>query len=188
MELIFFSLFIFKIMVFVSIGPYCITANILKEYGKQKQAFPFDWIFSSLQMIEHCITDKFTTFLNSTYYDSLSIRKATRHLFYQNMLDTDLLVQYFQAVGHDKSPVESPVFNHHDMLDNSDYDKFQQRTRHLLDLIESEENNIHMCFMYCNFYTVEFNDLVEFSKKLLDHKNIRVIGIFENSNEKNNPL
>ena len=88
-----------KTMVFICIGPYCITAHILKEYGKRKEAFPCDWIFSSLQMIEHCISDKFTTFLNSTYYENFSFGGATRHLFYQNMLDTDLLLHYLQAVG-----------------------------------------------------------------------------------------
>ena len=71
------------------------------------------------------------------------------------------------------------MFNHNDMLDNSEYEKFQRRTKRLLDLIESEEK---ICFVYCNFYTVEFDDLVEFSKKFFDRKNIRVIGIFENGN------
>ena len=163
-------------MIFISIGPYCITAEILQKHDKRKQSFPFDWIFSSLQMIEHCITDKFTSFLNSTYYESLLTRKATKHLFYQNMLDTDLLLQYLKFTPHD-----APVFNHDDMFDNANYEKYQRRAKRLLDLIESEQN---ICFVYCNFFTVEFTDLVEFSKKFLDRKNIRVIGIFENAHEK----
>ena len=124
----------------------------------KRSIFSFKWIFSSLQMIEHCIMDKFTTFLNSTYYENVSTRRATRHLFYQNMLDTDLLLQYFQSVGYDKSPIVSPVFNNHDMLDISEYEKFQRPTKCLLDSIESEEN-IHACFVHYNFYTVQFNSV-----------------------------
>ena len=49
---------------FISIGPYCSTADILKKHNHRLQAFPFDYIFSSLEMIKHCINDQFNIFLD----------------------------------------------------------------------------------------------------------------------------
>lgn len=51
-------------MEFISIGPYCAAADILKQNCLRNQAYPFDYIFSSLEMVMHCINDKFQIFLD----------------------------------------------------------------------------------------------------------------------------
>ena len=43
---------------YISIGPYCAAAGILEDCQRRHQAFPFDYIFSSLPMIRHILTDR----------------------------------------------------------------------------------------------------------------------------------
>jgi hypothetical protein len=55
-------------MKFISIGPYCSTAYILKVNNLRTESYPFDYIFSSLEIVKHCINDKFNIFLDKKYY------------------------------------------------------------------------------------------------------------------------
>ena len=52
-------------MEFISIGPYCSSADILKDNGLRNSSYPFDYIFSSLEMVKHCINDRFKIFLDN---------------------------------------------------------------------------------------------------------------------------
>ena len=40
-------------MEFISIGPYCSSTDIIKNNGLRNSAYPFDYIFSSLEMVKH---------------------------------------------------------------------------------------------------------------------------------------
>ena len=53
---------------FVSLGSYCITANMHRECGIRKAAFPFDWIvsFDGEKLIE-LLEEDFLYFLNEDY-------------------------------------------------------------------------------------------------------------------------
>jgi len=55
-------------MKFISIGTYCSTAYILKVNNLRTESYPFDYIFSSLEIVKHCINDKFNIFLDKKYY------------------------------------------------------------------------------------------------------------------------
>ena len=48
--------------VFVPIGPCCYTTEYIKNSGLRNHSYPFDWIFSSIEMVNHCINDKFKMF------------------------------------------------------------------------------------------------------------------------------
>lgn len=50
-------------MILISVGPSCLTATELLDNKLRKESFPFDYIWSSLEMIEHCIEDKLKHFL-----------------------------------------------------------------------------------------------------------------------------
>ena len=49
-----------------SLGNRCHTAYLLKKCNLKKTSYPFDWIFSDLYMILHCIEDNFNKFLNKS--------------------------------------------------------------------------------------------------------------------------
>ena len=86
-------------MEFISIGPYCCTAYLLKEHRLRRTAYPFDYIFSSLEIVKHALKDKFNIFLDKQYYAEGTAPDSTRHTFYCNLLDTEVLLQHHIIVG-----------------------------------------------------------------------------------------
>lgn len=48
----------------ISIGSHCITSALLKKYGAKEWSGPFDWIFSSPEIVSESIADDFSTFLD----------------------------------------------------------------------------------------------------------------------------
>jgi len=168
-------------MKFISIGPYCSTADILKANNLRTEAYPFDYIFSSLEIVKHCINDKFNIFLDKKYYTRGNCNTSTRHSFYCNFLDTPLLLQHHIKANYsnDYKVSSGNFFNHHNLIeDNGDYEKFKRRCERLLSLIE---NNEKIVFVYYNCYTNDFNDIIDFSDTFSYNKNIYIIGIFENN-------
>jgi hypothetical protein len=73
-----------------SIGDHCVTANFMRNAGLRRSAGPFDWIFSSLDVVAHCIEDDFEKFLDRNYYirhDNLNSPpsdEGCEHTFYRD--------------------------------------------------------------------------------------------------------
>ena len=88
---------------FISLCPYCVTADYLKITNNRKLAYPFDWIFSSLNIISHCIKDEFRTFLNTNYIKYINDVQSS-HIIYDNLLNLRLA-----------SGVYPVVFNNHNL-------------------------------------------------------------------------
>jgi hypothetical protein len=168
-------------MKFISIGPYCATGDILKNHHLKTESYPFDNIFSSLEIVKHCFDDKFKVFLDKQYYTPGNCNKSTRHSFYAPFLDTHLLILHHMVVdgfSSDYKPSSGNFFNHHNLMDDTgDYEKFQRRCARLLSLFESNEKIV---FFYYNRYTRDFNDLIDFCNHFSYNKNIYIVGVFEN--------
>ena len=161
---------------FVSIGPYCITADILKKYNLRSVAYPFDYIFSSLEMVSHCLRDNFDIFLDKQYHkESIHSPVASVHTYYNNFLTTPLLKQHLHG-RKDKS-----LFLHHNIKDENIYQSFKRRAHRLLNLVKS---NKKVVFVYYNCYTTSCEDLINFYKIFFDKTNIFILGIYENNNKK----
>lgn len=173
-------------MKFISIGPYCHTADLLNKYNLRTEAYPFDYIFSSLKMVEHCIQDKFKLFLNKDYYTRGTNPTSTRHSFYCKFLDTPLLIKHHIKFGYssDYKVSSGNLFNHHNLIENeNDYEAFQRRCNRLLNLIENESKE-PIVFVYYNCYTNDYEDIIEFSNHFSKNETIYIIGIFENDGDK----
>lgn len=56
----------------VSLGSYCLPAQIFKDAALKQYSLPFDWIFSTPQMVRDCLADDFAIFLDRRYYRSIS--------------------------------------------------------------------------------------------------------------------
>ena len=171
-------------MKFISIGPYCHIADMLKINNLRTESYPFDYIFSSLEMVKHCINDKFNIFLDKKYYIHGTCNQSTKHTFYCDFLDTPLLIQHHIEFNYSKDYKVSSgnLFHHHNLIDNNcDYEKFERRCKRLLSLIE---NNDKITFIYYNCYTNDFDDIIDFYNSFSHYKNIYVIGIFENKHDK----
>jgi hypothetical protein len=171
-------------MKFISIGPNCSAADILKSNNLRTEAYPFDYIFSSLEMVKHCINDKFNIFLDKKYYTYGICNNSTRHSFYCDFLETPLLIQHHinNNCSKDFKVSSGNLFNHHNLIDcNDNHEKFKRRCGRLLSLIE---NNEKIVFVYYNCYTNDFNDIIDFYNTFSYNKNIYILGIFENNNNK----
>jgi len=171
-------------MEFISIGPYCKTAEILASNNLRKKSYPFDYIFSSLEFVSHCINDNFNIFLDKKYYTNGTNDNSTRHSFYCNYLNTDILLAHHINNNYpiDYKVSSGNLFNHHNLLNNDDhYESFKRRCDRLLNLIN--ENN-KIVFVYYNCYTNNFDDIIKFYNNFSSNKNIYVLGIFENNDDK----
>lgn len=55
-----------------SLGSFCLPGNVLRNNGLKRYSLPFDWLFSSPQMLIDCLADDFSAFLDRRYYRSIS--------------------------------------------------------------------------------------------------------------------
>jgi len=172
-------------MKIISIGPYCATADILKKHNLRQEAYPFDYIFSSLEMVKHCINNKFNIFLDKKYYTNGTNNNSTKHTFYCKFLDTDILLKHHIAHRYSVNYKVSSgnLFNHHNLLLHKEhYKAFERRCKRFLDVI-NEKNNKNF-LVYYDKYTNNINDLVEFANYIKYYnEKIYVIGIFEKKND-----
>jgi len=68
----------------VSLGENCNSAWYLKESNNKEASYPFDWIFSSAEIVLHTISDNFSSFMNREQI--ISLGKKAGHKTYHNSL------------------------------------------------------------------------------------------------------
>jgi hypothetical protein len=119
-------------MKYCSLGEMCLSATLLKNNGLKDASYPFDWIFSSVEMVKHCIEDDFKTFLDKSYYQT-SDDHSCNHLFYHNMIE-------HETVG-------KVTFNHHNpLIKEEDYAYFKRCIDRFKNLLaSSEEKTFVLC-------------------------------------------
>lgn len=114
----------------IGIGPECITAAIIEMFGLRIRSYPFDWLFSSLPMIEHCLRDDFRAFLDPAQYETVPLAERT----------TPTTNRTHHRLYRDRFGVNY-VFNHHEMPDGLEHfqraaGKFRGAVRpHLLHVV-----------------------------------------------------
>ena len=155
---------------FISIGPYCVTKCNLKKTNNALMSYPFDSIFSSLQIFLHCMEDKFETFLNKDFITGLNERQSS-HKIYDNQLP--------KLIYYSNPPI---VFNHNNLLIDREYEKYQRRCERFLDAINDKSRLIYLVYtIKNNEVNVEYNlnDLV-YTANQLPHCNFVVIYVTDN--------
>lgn len=58
---------------FVGLGQNCNASWYLKAAGKKKASYPFDWIFTSPEIVSHILNDDFKTFVDADQLVSLGL-------------------------------------------------------------------------------------------------------------------
>ncbi len=87
---------------YFSLGNHCYAANMLKRMGIRRRKSPFDWIFSTPDMVAQCLEDRFLTFLDPANHNHIPVEmRPDPHL---------------GRCGHRiyDAMTPAPVFNHHD--------------------------------------------------------------------------
>lgn len=87
----------------ISLGPFCFNAMFMKKKMYKNASFPFDWLFSNMRMVNDCLGDNFTKFMDKSQHKKKS-RRISEHTGYK--INT--------------------MFNHHDITSKNDYDYFSR--------------------------------------------------------------
>lgn len=110
----------------VSIGPLCTGAQTLKDMGLRQAAYPFDWIFSDLAMVQHCVETRFAKLLDPALISSRTSDTGTgksTNSWYEDAQN-------------------NPVFNHHDLTDPETLASFRRRAERFMDLYASRDGAV----------------------------------------------
>ena len=174
-------------MKYCSLGEMCHSAMLLKNNGLKDASYPFDWIFSNVKMVKHCIEDDFKTYLDKSYYSTSSIRgDVCEHSLYGEWVKVEANI----------------IFNHHDPSVNEEHYSYYQRcVKRFKDLLTSSEEKTFLLFYrnkskdykdclaeassLCNFlsnHTTNFNFLCIYHNptgkqvhKILKSKNLKFV-------------
>lgn len=131
-------------MKYCSLGSFCYSAQILRRNNIRQESNPFDWLFSNIEMVKHCIEDDFNAFLDKSYYYSVnpaegSDEKRCQHKLYE-------------------SDDKYPVFNHHDPLTiDEHYQHFVRSVDRFRNTLKSTEKKVFIYTSYFNKYRDNFN-------------------------------
>lgn len=68
----------------VSLGSHCYTSTVFKRLGLNLYSCPFDWMFTTVPMVQACIESDFKQFLDPKYYEPVPWQGGTqyKHSFY----------------------------------------------------------------------------------------------------------
>lgn len=121
-----------------SLGTLCHSSALLKRNGLKQVSYPFDWIFSSPALIQHCLTNDFQIFLDKSYYISVDEHQC-RH-------------SYYARPEFGSSMTASPLFRHHNPLTKpSDYDYFCRCVARFRKLLTSRKYKLFtIVFVNCS--------------------------------------
>ncbi len=70
-----------------SLGSLCHSSELLKVAELKKCSYPFDWIFSSYDMVIHCIEDNFKMFMDKSYYIDIKSDKCGHKHYHEELFN-----------------------------------------------------------------------------------------------------
>jgi hypothetical protein len=138
----------------------------LKRNKYKLCSYPFDWIFSSCDIIIHCIEDDFKTFLDKQYYIDISESKC----------------------GHSK--YNNCMFNHQNPLTNIDhYNYYGRCVNRFKDLLKKQEHKLFI-MISVNMNNIDENiknNIIDFNNKFSKYtSNYTLLVIFHIPNKQQN--
>jgi hypothetical protein len=104
----------------VSLGTFCLNQAMIRHSGVRQPSYPFDDIFSNIDIVIDCLSDGFAKFSDRSKYIQLGNSHQWGHQHYLDTLDFHL------------------IFNHHDMSAEANIEKFGRRVDRLLALSEAD--------------------------------------------------
>lgn len=108
---------------FISIGENCNSSWYLKETGNKKASFPFDWLFTSPEVIYHIIKDDFVSFLDRKMIEESKDKIRAGHKLYHKS-----------------------IFNHKNPLKNEEnYNYYQRAVSRFKEALKEKKNIVFVC-------------------------------------------
>ncbi len=149
-----------------SLGERCHSSQILKNNNLKICSYPFDWIFSSCDNIIHCLEDDFKTFLDKSYYVSLTNKKCGHSLYNERM------------------------FNHHNpLINHTEYNYYIRCVVRFRQLLIQDKHKLFI-MIYTNLNNFDetlINNTIDFNNKFSQYtQNYTLLVILHIPNKKYN--
>ena len=113
----------------VPLGNFCLPSIVCQANGLRKYSLPFDWIFSTPQMVRECLADDFAVFLDRQYYRSITRPRGAP------AAEHDLYRERYGIEG---------LFAHHDPTLEADYSYFVRCVTRFRKLLRSEDAKLFL--------------------------------------------
>lgn len=116
----------------VSLGSNCYASQMLKGQALKRYSGPFDWVFSSVPMVEHCLRDDFRTLLDRAQMEALPEQphkpglERSEHAFYRDRFGVPRM------------------FNHHDMTLDADYGYLRRCVERVRGVLRRDEPTLYL--------------------------------------------
>ena len=116
----------------VSLGSNCYASQMLKAQKLKRYSGPFDWVFSSVPMVEHCLRDDFRTLLDRAQMEALPEQphaiglERSENAFYRDRFGV------------------AKMFNHHDMTLDADYDYLRRCVERVRGVLRRDEPTLYL--------------------------------------------
>lgn len=133
-----------KIDAILSAGAHCVTSYTLKKYSLKSFSGPFDWIFSNIGMINHCIADEFCIFLDKRYF----VKIPEEHRLSAH-------TQYCDHVFYKEEYGVSSIFNHYDVTTEENYLYYARCVERFMKSLHSNKRNILLCIISDKLFNEE---------------------------------
>lgn len=120
---------------FLSLGTHCYTSALLSRLGLKRFSAPFDWLFSSLDMVAHCLEDDFRIFLDRQYFRPVPVDQRRDGPEY-NLCEHEYYLQNFGVHF---------VFNHTDPNTEEGYAYLGRCVDRLRAVLASVDRKVFVC-------------------------------------------
>ena len=96
---------------YISLGSYCLTSMLLKENNMKNESYPFDWIVSCIENINHILNDNFYEFMDINNLSRIKSKTKNNYYFKKTLnMFPDILCD----------------IQHHNLFNKQDYDYFNR--------------------------------------------------------------
>lgn len=152
------------IMKYISIGPYCSSNVMIQKAGLRAEAYPFDNIFSSIEIIQKCIDDSFNIFLNKSYIVKVEKNTST-NTYLDHLLREPITIENRKQNRSDTHNI--PIFLHHDLTDSTIYESYKRKCSRFMNILI---DNTDLCFVFTINFISDNNIIMNYIEKLYNFK------------------
>ena len=117
----------------VGLGTHCYAAWLLQDMHLRRYSSPFDWLFSSPRLVEHCLQDDCATLLDRAHHEAHGPHQQARHGFYHQGFGTE-------AAPHGYVP----LFFHHNPTTDAGHGRLVRVVERFRRLLDSADDKLFL--------------------------------------------
>lgn len=123
---------------YVSLGSHCFVAETLRRQGLRQRSLPFDWLFSSPQIVARCLRDDFTSLIAPENLHAFPVAERGHPAF-----GFATNIRYRTDFGF-----EPPIFNHQDPTTEAGREQMDRRIAAMREILAAPTSKL--LILVCN--------------------------------------